>query len=344
MSKEMKDEQQDLQDPDSNIDITTASIIHNALNNAYIGGDERRDPLTEAEMENLIQQQNRTTRNESHATSSSYAFDYTPKSSYGFMQSDYEPSELSSMSEVDYNSDASMYLMPDQTTTSNKLKQIEKRSLKLSDQDRKQRKKEQDAIRYQRKKEAKKLKDELLNIGTTTTKPTRPRPKEIEALPPGMTYPNTTQGQQRYIPKDDFTMDEKHDDSFDFKPVKKRFSNQELKEKMKGFAEKLGNLVALKDGLIDQYGGLEAYLNVILDFIQAGVEPEDALSQTLEGLQEALLEKEEQFSFDKEAFKKFIDPDDMMDGDRFDEIYNDAKETVINEIGDNRDENKMNIK
>jgi hypothetical protein len=358
---------------DQNIDVVSACIVHDALNDAYVGGSERRDPLTEAELNNLYQSERRYAQDQmslafpaSSSSSSSSSISYhTDSGVYADgihhehdlteIYNNREQGELlrviqeRSRRNILYNEGPEREYLNDNEERQNAKQRLAHRNRNLlPDQIEEKRIKKNEAGRIYRQKikmEKARLSDERLNVGTTNTRPTPTTTTTTTSQPPGGQLPGTIQGQPRYAPKKEAIKQRRQDseikiDEANYYKTQKRFNKTELREKIEEFTSRIGNVGALGEQLIDQYGGMEAYLSTIMGHIEAGLEPEDILNQSLEGLQQAIMEKQDQFEIDRDEFKHAIDPNDYMTDDKFEELYNMASET----LGDNnRSDDRMDL-
>ena len=362
---------------DQNIDVEAACIVHDALNDAYVGGSERRDPLTEAELNNLYQSERRYAQDQMStsfpiSSNVSYTTDhgvYADGMYHGYDLSEmylnpdaHQGQLLRTIQErarrnISYNEgpdeEESISLgdrrLGYQNAQEDARQKREYRNRHLTpDQIEEKRLKKNEAGRIYRQKlkmERIRLSDERLTVGTTKIKPTPAMTTTTTAQPPGTRLPGTVQGQPRYMPKKEAVTQRRQDseitrDETYYNKTQKRFNRTELKEKIEEFTSRIGNVGALGEQLIDQYGGMEAYLSTIMGHIEAGLEPEDILNQSLEGLQQAIFEKQDQFEIDRDEFKHAIDPNDYMTDEKFEELYTAANETLGN---NNRSDDHMDL-
>lgn len=207
--------------------------------------------------------------------------------------------------------------------------------------------------------------DEYLGVGVSRVRPQQPSrsSEELVQLPPGMGYtPFGTQGTANYDPMaqwsevnsqviDNFpSRREVNNDEIQFAPIRAKYDQQEIDEKVQEMRFRISDLGAEGEQLIDRFGQLEGYLSSIYDLILAGEEPENILSNTLQEIYGNLppnllddIDKRDGQTSEVLDEEKFINDIGVSDPALREQILNESRRIINGDLPNNRNGNEMDF-
>ena len=206
--------------------------------------------------------------------------------------------------------------------------------------------------------------DEYLAVGVSRVRPQpRRRSEELVQLPPGMGYtPFGTQGIANYEPSaewseansqiiDNFpSRQEVNNDEIRFAPIRAKYDQQEIDDKVREMRFRIGDLGAEGEQLIDRFGQIEGYISSIYDLILAGEEPENILYNTLQeiygnipsNLMDDVNQRDGRMQ-DVLDEEKFISDIGVSDPSLREQILTESRRIINGDLPNNRNGNDMDF-